>query len=118
LLNHVQNRMEVCESDLFQAVEGQRFELVLFNTPYFSGMPAEAWEQAWKSPDVIDRFAREFGRVLAPGGRALVVISSLAVGVDRAIRDHGIDSNVVWEQDMVSERLTVLEWRPGEAPPR
>ena len=31
--------------------------LVLFNPPYYRGVPRSALDHAWRSPDVIERFS-------------------------------------------------------------
>ena len=50
LLNGVDDRVEVHQSDLFASAVGEQFDLVLFNPPYFHGRPRAAWETAWRSP--------------------------------------------------------------------
>jgi release factor glutamine methyltransferase len=114
LLNGMETRIEVRQGDLFEPVRGERFDLVLFNPPYFRGAPREPWELAWRSEGVLDRFAEGLPEVLTPGGRALLVVSSETVGVAEALERFPLRSRRIWERAMLSERLSVLEWRPVE----
>ena len=71
--------------DMFAPVDGERFDLVLANPPYIPGasdeLPdygsARAWEGGVDGRLLVDRFCAEVGRVLKPGGSALMVHSSL-----------------------------------------
>ena len=110
LLNGVEAQIDIRCGDLFEAVRGECFDLVLFNPPFYAGSPREPWEYAWRAEDVLDRFAHGLGDVLRPHGRALVVVSSDTVGVDEAIARHGLCSRLIWKRDLVLERLMVLEW--------
>ena len=68
--------MHVREGDLFAPVAGERFDLVLFNPPYFRGSPRDPLDHAWRSSDTVERFAAELGDHLTPAGSALVVLST------------------------------------------
>ena len=74
LINAVQDSVRVIEGDLFAQVDGKQFDLVTFNPPFFRGEPDG--DVAWRSPDVIERFAAGLGKALRADGRALVVFSS------------------------------------------
>jgi release factor glutamine methyltransferase len=76
LLNHVEGDVEVREGDLFEPVGPEQFDLVVFNPPFFTGQPRSRLDQAWRSVDALERFAAGLPAVLAPGGRALVALSS------------------------------------------
>jgi release factor glutamine methyltransferase len=113
LLNRVEDRVDVRCGDLFEPVNGERFDLVLFNPPFYAGTPNEPWEQAWRSVGAIDRFAGGLKAVLKPLGRALLIVSSTTVDVEEALARHELQSRLVWERDMMNERLMVLQWTPG-----
>jgi release factor glutamine methyltransferase len=115
LLNGVEDLVDVRHSNLFEEVRDKTFDVVLFNPPYYSGTAEQPWEMAWRSTGILQRFAEGLGEALVPDGRALLVVSSETVGLERAISGHMIESRVVWERDMVSERLMVLEWKPLES---
>jgi len=76
--------VDVILTDLVSGVRGE-FDLVIFNPPYLPTRPEErindwleyALDGGRNGRAVIERFAREIGDVLAPGGRILLLISSL-----------------------------------------
>ena len=76
LLNRVERIVEVREGDLFGAVPGELFDVVLFNPPYYRGAPQSRLDHAFRSPDVIERFAAGLKHHLRSGGHALLVLSS------------------------------------------
>jgi HemK-related putative methylase len=118
LLNGVEDSVDVRHGDLFAPVQEERFDLVLFNPPFYEGTPSEEWEFAWRSRDALDRFARQLPNVLAPGGRAILVRLSKTTGAEQAPAECGLRSRVLSERDLISERLKVVEWSlAGEAVP-
>lgn len=75
-VNALEERVEVRHGDLFAPVPGERFDLVLFNPPFKHGVPRSDRDRAWRAHDVAGRFAAGLGAQLAPGGSALVLLSS------------------------------------------
>jgi release factor glutamine methyltransferase len=119
LLNEVEDRVDVTRSDLFEAVTGRTFDVILFNPPYYAGSTEHDWEMAWRSTGVLKRFAEGLPHVLTTGGRAVLAVSSNTVGLGQAISENPIASRILWEKDLVSEKLMVLEWtllKSGVAP--
>jgi len=76
LLNRMEDAVEVLQGDLFEPVVGQRFDLVFFNPPFYRGEPKSRFDMAWRSADVFERFAAGLNEILAPGGRALILLST------------------------------------------
>jgi len=76
ILNHVEDGMRVLQGDLFAPVEGQSFDVVVFNLPFFRGTASTPLERAWMSPDIIERCAAGLSAVLRPNGSAYFVLSS------------------------------------------
>jgi release factor glutamine methyltransferase len=111
LLNHVEDRVEVRQGDLFAAVAGERFDLVLFNPPYFRGTPRHILDAAWRSEDVAERFAAALPRHLTPGGRALLLLSTDgdAPAFLAALAGAGCTTAVVRRHERLNEVLTVFE---------
>ena len=104
-----------CESDLFEAVAGERFDLVLCNPPYLPDEPKdpdialdggpEGWE--W-----IDRFLAEVGDHLTPDGRILLLFSSHSKPdkVAASLHAHGFVSKLLGKQEVgFFEELFVVE---------
>ncbi len=76
LLNHLEDQVEIRQGDLFAPVAGERFALVLFNPPFFRGEPNGLFDLAWRSTDVMERFAAGLPAALDSSGRALVLLST------------------------------------------
>jgi len=109
--------IDVIRTDLFAAVRGT-FDLVLFNPPYLPTLPEERIED-WleyaldggeNGRVVIEHFAAGVGRILAPGGRILVLVSSLT-GPD-AVREmfylQGFSAVIATQQTVEDEELYVF----------
>jgi len=92
ILNRVEDRMRVVQGDLFAPVEGQSFDVVVFNLPFFRGTARTPLERAWMSPDIIERCAAGLPAVLRPNGSAYFVLSSHgdAKGLLGALSDAGL----------------------------
>lgn len=70
--------VDAIESDLFGALGGRRFDLVVVNPPYYRKDPVDAAERAWFAGADLGYFDRFFGGIgahLAPGATVLMVLS-------------------------------------------
>jgi release factor glutamine methyltransferase len=95
-----------------------RFSLIIFNPPYLPTAPAEripdwmerALDGGPTGREVIARFLHDVGRVLAPGGRILLLISSLTgeAEVGRLVEAEGYTSEKVRRIMYEGEELMVL----------
>ncbi|HKP91446.1 MAG TPA: HemK2/MTQ2 family protein methyltransferase [Thermoleophilaceae bacterium] len=103
-INRVAGRVQVVRGDLFDAVPGRSFDVIVSNPPYVpSGdgdLPARGPSRAWEGgPDgrvVLDRICDEAPRRLRPGGTVLLVHSSLC-GTETTLErlaDGGLDVRV------------------------
>jgi len=104
-------------TDLFAGLSGP-FDLILFNPPYLPTAPEEriddwleyALDGGPTGRVVIERFIADAGRVLAPFGRVLLLVSSLT-GLDE-VRDlfarAGFVSFVVDTEQLEGETLFVI----------
>lgn len=99
--------VEVVRTNLFDGLRGP-FDLIVFNPPYLPTRPEERVED-WLEhaldggPDgraVLSRFANDVGIVLAPGGRILLLISSLT-GEEAVIE---IFTKLSYRVDIVTKR--------------
>lgn len=119
LLNRVEGRVCARESDVFSALEGERFDVILFNPPFFRGKPKDLEDYAWRSVDVIERFAAGLDDHLNPGGFALVILSSLGEtpAFLKAFEAHALQIDVLAKQDVLSEILTVYRVMPNPDSP-
>jgi release factor glutamine methyltransferase len=114
LAQHVEQRIETRLGDLFEPVRGERFDLILFNPPYFRGTPRGPSDFAWRSPDVFDRFLRDLPAHLTSTGRALVVLSSDGDIVSALLQATHLTTRVIRERDLINEVLTVYELRANQ----
>lgn len=111
LLNRLEDRITVHQGDLFTPVIGQRFDLVLFNPPFYRGRPRDLLDHAWRGMDVFERFAEGLGQVLRPSGRAWLVLSSDGDGDEllATLHTQGYTMTVVAQKNLVNEVVTMYE---------
>jgi release factor glutamine methyltransferase len=108
----------VVQNDLFCGIRSS-FDVILFNPPYLPTQPEEriddwlehALDGGLNGRVVIERFSEQVGRVLAPGGRVLLLISSLT-GLPE-VRDlffkAGFVSEIIQRKNVEDETLYVLK---------
>ena len=114
LLNQVEDRVEVLQGDLFEPVRGRRFDVVLFNPPFYRGAPRDALDRAWRSTDTVERFAAELRQYLTPAGRAIIVLSTQGEtpAFMSAFQSNGLTVETLLERDLVSEVVTLYRLAP------
>jgi release factor glutamine methyltransferase len=112
LLNNID--LDVRHGDLFGPVRDDRFDVVLFNPPYYRGVPRNALDNAWRSPDIAERYAAELADHLTPAGHALLILSSdgEANAFLRSLAQHGFTYAVVARRDFINEVMSVYQVRP------
>jgi release factor glutamine methyltransferase len=111
LLNDLDERVDIREGDLFAPLAGERFDLVLFNPPFLLGAPKDHRDAAWRSVDGAHRFAAGLGEHLAPGGAALVLLSSFGDACalyEAELRASGFRLEVFARHRFVNETLTIV----------
>lgn len=116
LMNHLEDRIDVREGDLFEPVEEERFDVIAFNPPFFDGQPADLHDRAWRAEGVFERFAALLPRHLASGALALVLLSDH--GAEERQRADlvaaGLEVEVHARRIYLNERLTIWAARhPG-----
>jgi len=107
----------IARADLTAGIRGQ-FDLVLFNPPYLPTRPEERvddWlEKALDGGEtgrvVIARLLTDLPRILAPGGRVLLIISELTgeKEVLGLLGDAGFEACIVRGERVEGERLMVV----------
>jgi HemK-related putative methylase len=116
LLNRVDERVEVRQGDLFAPVGGQRFDVVLFNPPFYLGSPIDLRDHAWRSNDVVARFAAQLADHLTTNGVAFVILSTDGE-TDRflsAFQEQHLSIEAVARRDLTSEIFTIYRLRAEE----
>lgn len=102
----------VCESDVYGNVDGV-FDTIMFNLPYLpvdeEGLLAKAWSGGPDGLGPLPRLLEGAPDHLVPGGRVVVVVSSLTE--PRALEEalEGFEVRTLGEKRMFFERLSVLE---------
>ncbi len=109
LMNDLQDAVDILQGDLFAPVRGTRFDLVTFNPPFFRGEPHDLADTAWRSPNILERFAMGLTTALRPAGRALIVFSSDGdeASLLNALHANGFVTTPVQRRDLRNEVLTV-----------
>lgn len=116
LLNEVEDRVTVKEGDLFTAVPGETFDVILFNPPYFRGRPQNSLDRAFHAEDVIERFSSQLRYHLNPDGYALILLSS-AGDEERFLalfRQDGYCSQIEARQELSGETLSLYRLHQEE----
>jgi release factor glutamine methyltransferase len=116
----------VVRADLLAPFDDAAFDTVAFNPPYLPTDPENEWDD-WmeralsggeSGRELIEPFLESVGRVLAPGGVVLLLVSSLA-GYDAVLEyaaDCGLDADdsAVVEESYPFETLSVVELTPSQ----
>lgn len=106
--------IRVLESDVYGKVDGV-FDTIVFNLPYLpvdeEGLLAKAWSGGPDGLGPLPRLLEGAPDHLIPGGRVVVVVSSLTE--PRALEEalEGYEVRTIGEQRLFFERLSVLEIR-------
>ncbi len=116
VINGLEDRIEVHEGDLFAPVGARRFDLVVFNPPFFRGRPNGKFGLSWRSFDVLPRFARGLAGRLNAGGRAIVIWSSHEpeISILGPLADAGLAARVLARRRVPIEWMTIYGIAPRE----
>jgi release factor glutamine methyltransferase len=109
--------IEAIRADLFRGIKGS-FDLILFNAPYLPTRPEErsglwidyALDGGESGRETVDRFLLDLTGHLRPGGRSLLLISSLTglPQVQETATAAGLCAEVVASERCFFEQLHVL----------
>ncbi|MFB6169651.1 MAG: HemK2/MTQ2 family protein methyltransferase [Haloarculaceae archaeon] len=111
--------VEAVRGNLTAPFRAAAFDLVVFNPPYLP-TPREAERDDWmeralsggeSGREVVEPFLADVGRVLAPGGTCLLLVSSLTdvEAVRGLAADAGLSVTEAASEKFPFERLVVLE---------
>lgn len=109
LLNRLEDKITICQGDLFAPVPGQQFDRILFNPPFYRGTPKGGFSTAWRAEDTVERFAANLPQHLKPAGFALVILSTDGdlSGFLQTFADNSLHTTVIAQCDLGNEILTV-----------
>jgi len=113
LLNSVDSQVDVHQGDLFDTVLGERFDLVMFNPPFFRGEPKGLFDMSWRSRDIMERFADSLADMLTDQGQALILLSTDGDcgSLVAALRANGFSLTVAGQRNLGNEIMTVYAAR-------
>ena len=106
--------IEFVLGDLFEGLEGERFDLIMFNPPY---LPSEgdadepSWSGGAAGNEVILRFLDEAGQHLNPDGAVLMIYSSKS-GFALVELDEKYSATILEELPLFFESLYCVLLRP------
>ena len=113
-----QSDIDIRLGDLFDSVEDEKFDLILFNTPYLPTGEDEriddelevAWDGGADGRLVIDRFIEQLPVHLSPKGRVQLVQSSLSNIEETTGRlmEKGFDVSITASERFFFEEVVVL----------
>jgi len=115
----VSEKTDLICGDLFGPLkEGDLFDLILFNAPYLPIEEDESkdwiscgWSGGKTGRDLIDRFLKRASSYLKPGGRILLVQSTLS-DVEQTLEElkrQGFKARILAEQKAFFENVTLIE---------
>ncbi len=111
--------VEPVQADLVNPFGDDTFDAVVFNPPYLPTEAENEWDDWMERAlsggedgrEVIDPFLDDVGRVLAPDGVVLLLVSSLT-GVEEVVEragSNGFSAVAVADESFPFETLTILE---------
>ena len=116
-------RVRAVRGDLFDAVRGERFDLIVSNPPYLpaadDALPqrgeTRAWDAGRDGRALLDPLCEQAAEHLTPGGAILIIHSSVSDldATMRALRASGLTVDILFEHEgafgpLVRERLDRL----------
>ena len=116
ILNHVDDRIEPRFGDLFEPVKNERFDLILFNPPFYRGRPKDKLDLAWRGENIFERFAASLHSHLTSKGAALIVLSTDGEGqcLLNALEESSFVILPVASHDFGNEVITVYLVTPND----
>jgi methylase of polypeptide subunit release factors len=113
----VASKVRVLESDMFSAVEGDRFDVIVTNPPYYPGTPSNDADRAYFAGPNLDwlrRLAEVARGYLASGGRLLMVLGETAPieAILAIFSRHNWTARLVYRKQMATEAIVIFEFKP------
>lgn len=110
--------IELRNGDLFDPVKGEKFDLIIFNTPYLPTSEDEltgddlnaAWDGGSDGREVIDRFIVDLPIHLNAGGKVQMLQSSLS-DIDKTLEkleEIGLEASVTAKEKLFFEEVVVI----------
>jgi release factor glutamine methyltransferase len=110
--------IELRKGDLFEPLKDEKFDLILFNTPYLPSSEDEkiddeldtAWDGGIDGRETIDRFIAGVKAYLKPGGKVQMVQSSLADNQEtlNKLKELGFEACITAREKCFFEEIVVI----------
>ncbi len=118
LLNDAADRIDARLGDLFEPVEGEKFDLILYTPPFYLGKARDWHETAFKGGEGEDHVCHKFfsnvENHLTPEGRVRMLWSTIAdyPGMEEELARNGLEIIKVEQRDIMTEVVLIYEFRP------
>ena len=118
LLNGFDDRIDVKLGDLFEPVEGKKFDLILYTPPFYLGKPVDRFEIAFKGGEkdehVCYKFFSSVANYLTSSGRVRMLWSTIAdfPEMENELVKNGLEILKVEQSDIFTEVVFTYEFRP------
>ena len=115
LVSNLEDRVRVLEGDLFEPVGSERFDLVIFNPPYFKGKPIDWTDYAWRGEGVFQRFLEGLSVHLTRRGKVLISVSTELdlEAIKNALLEKRFVVREIRKRKIPGETLYVYECAPS-----
>ena len=120
-INGLSEKFEARVGNLFQELDGERFDLIIFNPPYLpeekgertGGWLEKAWQGGLSGNEVVEKFLKDVREHVRPGGRVIMVLSSLSnpEKTIASLKAQGFDVTILAKEKLDFEELIVLRAR-------
>ncbi len=115
--NGLEERIWASVGNLFDPVAGQKFDLIVFNPPFYPGEPQNPADLAWRSGDnhtTLRRFLQGSVEHLAEGGKVLMILSTeMQMGTAlRFFAEEGFQVKCVRSGSRLFEIISIWELSP------
>jgi release factor glutamine methyltransferase len=114
-LNKIKNT-EFRQSNLFKKIKPQeKFNLIIFNPPYLPSdekdLLGKAWAGGEKGREIIDKFVDQAPKHLLPGGRIMLLVSSInePEEVIKKLEEKKLKVTITAKKKLFFEELLVLK---------
>ncbi len=100
--------IRIIESDLFDAIPPEKFDLVVINPPYYKKKPQDPAEYAWYCGEKGEYFFKLFRQLPEFVHKESLVLMVLCEGCDLAMIHSAARENG-WDRELLRERTNLIE---------
>ena len=114
--NELSEKITVRESDLFDNIQQEKFDVILFNPPFFEEAPRTILDRAWRSTNVAERLANQLGNHLTNDGRLLLFLSGDGPPdvFLKPLREKNYQISEIFYKDVKSEEFFIFQVESGK----